>query len=330
VQSATKQAGHRVRAQLPEDVLHLKSYLKTFIKRHHDAVEPLLIIMEDPLGSDSSEFEARMIEGEGGWLLNVFSWTPNNPESANRKPVIVIPGWTSVVDGWIPLLTDWVQYRPVHYIETREKNFTKSPDGHKERSSDFSIPNHSLDMNAVVRNLGLNPADCDWFASSLGSTSVIEGIKKGHLEVNSAFLLAPNAEFKFPWWMALMTSMPWWFYPPMMRLIAIPYMKWKVKEPGQKKRYTRTMKNADMRRLKLSTKANRAYEIWPDLETVTASIAICVAESDALHAHDDALKIGEILPNGKIIEVPSNQFAHEAAVRPIIEEWIQTVESARN
>ena len=67
-------------------------------------------------------------------------------------------------------------------------------------------------------------------------------------------------------------------------------------------------RNADMRRLKLSTKANRAFSIWSNLETVTAPIAICVAKSDALHAHDDALKIAEILPNGEVVEVPSNQF----------------------
>ena len=54
-----------------------------------------------------------------------------NKDSANRRPVIVIPGWTSVVDGWIPLLLEWVQHRPVHYIGTREKNFTKSPEGHE-------------------------------------------------------------------------------------------------------------------------------------------------------------------------------------------------------
>ena len=291
-------------------------------ERHHDSLELILHTMDDPLSSTSAEFEGRMIEGADGWLLNVFSWTPKEQDSANGKPVIVIPGWTSVVEGWIPLLSEWVQHRPVHYIETREKNFTKSPDGHKEKSSDYAIPNHARDMDAFVRNLNLDPSECDWFASSLGSTCVIEGIKKGHLEVNSAFLLAPNAEFRFPWWMAIMTSMPWWFYPPMMRMIAIPYMKWKVKEPGQKKRYTRTMKNADMRRLKLSTKANRAFSIWPELETVTAPVAICVAKSDALHAHDDALKIAESLPNGEVIEVPSNQFAHEADIIPIIEEWI--------
>ena len=57
--------------------------------------------------------------------------------------------------------------------------------------------------------------------------------------------------------MILMTSMPWWFYPPMMRMIAIPYMKWKVKEPGQ----LILMKNADMRRLKLSAKTVDVYNL---------------------------------------------------------------------
>ena len=308
--------------------MYLKSYHIDLNKRHHDAMTPTMMFMDDPLESNSSEFESRMIEGENGWLLHVLSWTPRDKQKGTKKPIIVIPGWTSVVDGWIPLLKDWVQHRPVYYIETREKNFTKSPENYRERFTDYSIRTHAKDMDAVVRNLNLEPSKCDWFASSLGSTSVIEGLKTGDLEVNSAFLLAPNAEFRFPWWMAIMTSMPWWFYPPMMRMIAIPYMKWKVKEPGQKIRYTRTMKNADMRRLKLSTKANRAYSIWPNLENVIAPIAICVAKSDSLHAHDDALKIAEILPNGEIVEVPSNQFAHEADVRPIIEDWIESVERA--
>ena len=63
------------------------------------------------------------------------------------------------------------------------------------------------------------------------------------------------------------------------------------------------------------------YIIWDDLETITSPIAICVAKSDP-HAHDDALKIAENLPNGEVIEVPSNQFAHMTDVIPIIEDWI--------
>ena len=47
--------------------------------------------MEDPLGSTSAEFEGRMIEGADGWLLNVFSWTPKEQDSANKRPIIVIP-----------------------------------------------------------------------------------------------------------------------------------------------------------------------------------------------------------------------------------------------
>ena len=281
--------------------------------------------MEDPLGTEAAHFDEKFVEGSGGWHLRTLVWTPKVIDDAKNRPVVVIPGWTSVVEGWIPLLADWVRHRPVIYIETREKNYTKSPDGHRERAIDHSIPNHALDMDAIVRNLGHDPSECDWFASSLGSTSILHGLKEGTLSVRTAFLLAPNSEFKFPLWMVFLSGFPWWVYPPIMRMIAIPYMRWKVKEPGQKIRYTRTMRNADMRRLKLSTRSNRAYSVWDGLQDVAAPIAICVAKSDVLHAHDDAIRIADTLENGEVIEVVSNQFAHEAEIRPIIEEWITRV-----
>jgi hypothetical protein len=110
-------------------------------------------------------------------------------------------------------------------------------------------------------------------------------------------------------------------YAPGIRLVLIPYLKLRVKEKEQYIRYRRSMLSADLKRLKLSTKMNRGYTIWEGLEKVEVPCAICVAASDTLHGHGESTRIADLLPRGDIIEVPSNQFTHEADIIPVIDAW---------
>ena len=277
--------------------------------------------MEDPLGENSAVFEEQQIQAADGWMLHTFTWTPKASEAAQRRPVIFVAGWTSVIQGWKPLLSEWVKQRPIHYIETREKKRTEGPVGHRQRVADFEMEKHCNDLAIVVKNLGLVASECDWFASSLGSTAVLHGFKEGILQGKSAFLVAPNGEFKFPIWAVPFTWLPWWFYWPGIRILVVPYLKFRVKESEQYLRYRRSILSTDLKRLKLSTKANRGYTIWDGLERVQVPCAICIAASDTLHSSGEAERIAEKLPNGEIVEVSSNQFAHEADVIPMIESW---------
>ncbi|HJN56105.1 MAG TPA: hypothetical protein QF646_06950 [Candidatus Poseidoniales archaeon] len=283
--------------------------------------------MEDPLGEVAATLEERHVSAADGWRLRTFNWTPTDPEAARRRPVIVVAGWTSVVEGWKPLLLKWVEQRPVHYIETREKNRTKAPTGHRQRVVDFEMEKHCSDLAAAVHDLDLDASECDWLASSLGSTVLLHGFKEGILQGRSAFLIAPNGEFKFPAWAIPFIWLPWWFYWPGIRILVIPYLKLRVKEPEQYVRYRRSIMSADLKRLKLSTKANRGYAIWEGLERVEIPCAICIAASDTLHSSGEAERIAETLPHGKIVEVQSNQFAHEADVIPVIESWQNEAEN---
>ena len=54
---------------------------------------------------------------------------------------------------------------------------------------------------------------------------------------------------------------------------------------------------------------------------VSIPVAICVAASDTLHTGDDSHSIADSLPNGDIVEVPSNQYAHEGDLIPDIDAW---------
>jgi homoserine acetyltransferase len=72
---------------------------------------------------------------------------------------------------------------------------------------------------------------------------------------------------------------------------------------------------------------NIRYSLPQDLSGATVPCAVMTATSDTLHDMDKVLDIVERLPNAVLIEVPSNQYAHEADVLVEIEEFQSSVEN---
>ena len=189
------------------------------------------------------------------------------------------------MDGWAPLLSTWVEKREIHYIETREKRSAKIVG--KVGVQDFSMIRHTEDLKAVVDELKLD-SNVLWFGSSLGATVILHGMMEGLLEGEAAFLIAPITKFRFATWMLPIIAAPWWCYPPLIRILGLPYLKWRLKEPKQYIRYRRTLTQAHLLRLKRSVKANRRYDLPANLDRISAPVAICVAASDTLHTGDDS------------------------------------------
>tara|TARA_B100002019_G_C21056077_1_gene491694 strand:- start:486 stop:707 length:222 start_codon:yes stop_codon:yes gene_type:complete len=55
------------------------------------------------------------------------------------------------------------------------------------------------------------------------------------------------------------------------------------------------------------------------ISSIEDKIALLTAKSDSLHSDEDVMLLSEGLPNSQLIEVPSNQFAHDAEVIPVLE-----------
>ena len=275
-------------------------------------IEDVKSLLDNP----DCEIQSRLVEGADGFHLRVYSFIPHHDSGA--VPVAFIPGWTSVMDGWAPLLAEWANTRVIHYIETREKRSANI--GRRIRKDDFQMDRHVEDLRIITDALGLG-SDVLWFGSSLGATVILHGLQEGALDGKGAFLVAPNSEFRFSTWQIPFVAAPWWCYPPLIRLFGLPYLKWRLKEPKQYIRYRRTLTQAHLPRLKKSVQANRRYALPTDLSVVNIPVAICVAASDTLHTGDDSHRIADSLPNGEVVEVPSNQYAHEGDLIPDVNAW---------
>jgi len=256
--------------------------------------------------------------------VRVLRWVPADSSAASLDPAVVVPGWGSVFEGWRPLLTEWVSRRPIVYIETREKKSARIT--RKVRREDFEMRHHGHDVAAVLDEFGIDSSEVDWFSSSLGATLLIDAYQNDVLAGRSSILLAPNPDFKFPLWARILLKMPLpkFIHPALVRF-AVWVVERRTKEEGQRIRYRRALMSQDLERLLLSSRANIRYSLPQDLSRASVPCAVMTAKSDTLHGLDKVLDIVDRLPNAVLIEVPSNQYAHEADVLAEIEEFQSSI-----
>jgi pimeloyl-ACP methyl ester carboxylesterase len=280
------------------------------------------VTVTDPIASGVT-FKHHRIEVETGVRLRVYEWQPGT----DAEPLVFVAGWVSVIEGWKPLLEVLVRERPVVYIETREKSSAVF-DRRRLRPSDFSIPRLADDVIAVCDRLGVDPERRVLFASSMGSNAVLEASKNGRFRCRGAFLVGPNAEFRFPGWGKALVLFPTVLYRPL-----LPFVFWYLEtfrvnvreDPAQMARYRRTLSAAHPERLKLSARAVIGYSLLPGLETVTAPVAVAYAASDTLHEGEEVHRIVDALPRGEAVECPSNTYMHTAAVADDLQTFLATL-----
>ena len=273
------------------------------------------------LGANAEEF---FVEVAPNISIRVLRWVPADSSASSLDPAVVVPGWGSVFEGWRPLLTEWVSRRPIVYIETREKKSARIT--RKVRRDDFEMRHHGHDVAAVLGKLGIDSAEVDWFSSSLGATLLIDAYQNDVLAGRSSILLAPNPDFEFPLWARILLKMPLpkFIHPALVRF-AVWIVERRTKEEGQRIRYRRALMSQDLERLLLSSRANIRYSLPQDLSNASVPCAVMTASSDTLHGMDKVLDIVDRLPNAVLIEVPSNQYAHEADVLVEIEEFQSSI-----
>lgn len=273
----------------------------------------------DPIAS-GVDFRRHRVAVEPGVRLTVFEWQPGT----GAEPLVFVAGWVSVLEGWRPLLEVLVKQRPVIYVETREKRSAEI-EPRLLRPSSFAIPRLGEDLVAVCDALEVDPERRVFFASSMGSNAVLEALKGDRLRARCAFLIGPNAEFRFPAWGRALTYLPAAIYHPVRPLIIWYLKSFRVnarQDPEQMARYRRTLRAAHPLRLKLSARAVLGYSALPGLGTVRVPVAIAYAASDTLHEPDEVRRMVAALPRGEVVECPSNTYMHTAAVAADLDRFI--------
>lgn len=283
----------------------------------------------DPAALPDSVYEHLSVCVQSGVHLQVMSWRPKKPVC--NDPIVFVPGWVSSVSGWMPLIGALASRRPVYYIETREK---KSAILKKKKlcAEDFQMSRIAEDIISVCRQLNIDTPRTTVAGCSLGATALLEALKGNRLVAGTAFLIAPNSEFKAPWYLEWILFLPAFLYHGI-KFFLLWYLKNFMvdvrKEPEQMKRYQDTLLAAHPERIKLSGRALICgrYEVWPNLESVTLPVALAYAATDKLHSSQNIQRMANRLPRVSVISCPSNQYMHSAKLLKDIEAFVNAAQS---
>jgi pimeloyl-ACP methyl ester carboxylesterase len=264
----------------------------------------------DPAAVEGAAFSVSDVRADDGVTLRVMRWRPRG--EPDEAPLVFVAGWVSSVEGWASMLREAARDRDVYYLESREK-VSASIDRAGLRAADFAIDRLAGDLVAVCAELGLDDGRTVFAGSSVGSTTILEALKGERLRARGAFVIGPNARFRYPLWGRALIRLPAATYTAAKEIVLFYLRHFRVdaqREPGQMERYERTIRRAHAERIRLSAQAFERYEIWPDLETIAAPVAVASAHSDKLHDGEGIRRIVETIPRCEHVACPSNLYMH--------------------
>jgi len=211
-----------------------------------------------PSGTEFKEYYVRMSDGV---RLRIFEFIP---EAADRKkPVIIfVAGWISLISGWKGVLQEITPHFRTIYMETREKRSSLVP---QNMNVSFAMDRLRKDIGEVIDELIPEKQNFFLAGSSLGASAILEYCSLNQRIPECAFLIGPNAEFRFP--KVLGDIVP--AFHPSLYFAVKPVVKWYLKNfrldkknaLEQVKKYENTLDEADPYKLKANALAIKLYRV---------------------------------------------------------------------
>lgn len=256
-------------------------------------------------------------------ILSVLS----KPEvKSNKKPLILISGWFSVVYRWSEVLKIVSKEIEVVYIETRDKI---SSIIEKSKKTDMSVERMVQDIIEIQEDLGVDFNDSICLGSSMGATILLKYLTDRNPAPWKTILIGPVPKFNFP-----IIGRFLMILPTFMIGFGIKYIRWHVrnfrvdtkKEPKQAKSYDLALKLADPWRIQNSARAAKKHDGWKELGNIDSEVIFAGASTDKIHASEITQQVASKIKNSKYVDFKTNQATHDEKMANFIIKLAQGTE----
>ncbi len=260
--------------------------------------------------------------------LRVVSFGEGGSPTAGRPPVVLLGGLATVIDGFLPLLSDLAPDFSVHYVETREK--------HTSRISGrigYDVPSMSSDLPGLIRQLDLPDRGYVLAGYSLGAAVVADAFRRLERKPRCLVLAEPTPVLHLPWWgSALVRSMGVPLYPVLRR-----FAQWYLRtfrmdaeaDPEIALITARALRQADPVKLRDCVLANIGYGAWDSLAGIDCPTLLVTASKDTLHVLADARRMQAGIRDCRTVDLLDNRQTHQAAMGQLLRSFLDELDGRR-
>jgi len=242
-------------------------------------------------------------------------------KETDRPTIVFVPGWISLISTWKTVLVEMGREFPVYYLETREKNSSKTNGKVNYQMEDFA-----RDIAVVTDRLNVQDGKFILCGSSLGATAIVESYRFLNKNPLCLVLIGINAVFRIPkFWQCVV-----YLFPPRLYILMKPVIKWYLRnfrldihsDRAQYEKYCNNLEAANPWKLKKAALALAHYEIWSHLTDIPIPVLLIAATKDELHEHENIIKIGDRITNSTVIDMETNFNSHSPALVEEIRRFI--------
>ncbi len=269
--------------------------------------------------------EMEYVEVEEGVSLKVYKIPKQKKQS--RINIVVIPGLSSHLLGWIDLNHQLSQIGDVYHIESREKFSAK----YSKRKIDYSMETLARDINNVVDTYKLDEDGFYLFGDSFGSEMAAQSLKLGFHEPKGLILISPTRTFAFSGWMKVLFSIaPSWLYYPLLPFLKLVLKHFRTDMKNDSGTYYLNKRNLETgvpKRMKRCAMSLFQYNSNLDYSIITFPTYIIAASTDKMHSYEESVEIAAEIPNAIFEDVEHYHLTHGRDVAKKVREFILGIEN---
>ena len=245
-----------------------------------------------------------------------------NSESCNTlRPVIFLPGWGTLPEGFTDFFIMLHEDVECYYIETREKNSSRL----SKKNPEMDMDRNAQDLEEIIEQLGFSGVrDYVLMGTCWGSTVISHTLSRGKIKPPTAVVFDPMPGLWFPQWL-LKTIVPllpdpvWNLLRPIGRMIALSGMK----EETQKKRAESFINSADLKKWKAAALAIMNYNLFDIAPKIETELLIFTGVEDKIHDQSIYPDFAKAVQSGRFFNLPVHESYREYLLGLIAKKFSQ-------
>ncbi|MFW9924317.1 MAG: hypothetical protein ACFFDW_13620 [Candidatus Thorarchaeota archaeon] len=237
--------------------------------------------------------------------------------------ILFIAGFLTIFPRWEKVIKELTQNYTVYYVETREKISSILV-----KRAGMTIKDMGKDIASLEKALDIDNEQYITISSSMGGAMILENLAEKRISPLGNILFSPGVELIFPKWAPKITRI----LPAFGIIMLKPFIRWYIKnklvdsekEPEQAKHYTRSMEEADIRKMrKCIIKNANKYNGWDLLPKVHDRIILVGATTDKAHKTEFSEKVSQGLSNCTFIDLGTSKAAHDTPLVDLTNEFVK-------